>query len=312
MRLCSDRKSFGVTARFRSSLFLAVAASVVLGASSTAIVGQGAPQGPPPAGRGGPPPQGRGGGGLSAGAADQHVVDGAAADRARKLYASECVQCHGPQARGTADGPNLVRSVIVLKDRYGNEIGPYLKKGHKTQSGGSSATFSDEQIQELSHFLHQRVTDTLRGSPIFEVQNVLTGDPKAGEAYFTGAGKCATCHQPSGDLAGIGRRYQPPALQQRFLFPGGGRGGRGRGAAPSKPTTVAVTTASGTSVSGTLVRMDDFTVALRDGSGNYQSFTRTPDLKVVKTNPYQAHIDLLDVITDKNMHDVVAYLETLK
>ena len=33
--------------------------------------------------------------------------------------------------------------------------------------------------------MHQRVYDTLRGSPIFEVQNVLTGDPKAGEAYST-------------------------------------------------------------------------------------------------------------------------------
>jgi cytochrome c oxidase cbb3-type subunit III len=163
------------------------------------------------------------------------------------------------------------------------------------------------------------VNDTLRGSPIFQVQNVLTGDAKAGAAFFNGEGKCSGCHSPTGNLAGIGSRLQPVDIQQRFLFPGSGRGGRGRGPGappPATPSATAVTVTltppSGPALSGTLLHMDDFTVSLRDASGQIRTLSRTPDLKVVKTNPLAAHRALLDTITDKNMHDVVAYLETLK
>ena len=279
-----------------------------------------APQGPPPAGGGrqGPPP-GRGGGGMLAGAgpSDKPVVDPAAADRGRKTWAGECINCHGTQARGTDNGPNLVRSVVVLRDRYGSQLGPYLK-GHKLQSGASGAILTADQIQELAHFLRQRVNDGLRGSPIFQAQNVLTGDPKAGAAYFNGEGRCATCHSPTGNLAGIGTRLEPIDIQQRFLFPSagrGGRGGRGRGAAPPATTNavrVTVTPPNGQPVSGVLVQMDDFFVSLRTEDGTPRTFRRVAGMKIDRRDPFAYHIELLDRITDKNMHDVVAYLETLK
>ena len=159
-----------------------VVAAVAYGAAQT-------PQPPPPGGgRQGAPPPGRGGGGMLAGAgpSDKPVVDAAAADRGRRTWAAECINCHGTQARGNDNGPNLVRSVIVLHDRYGSQIGPFLAKGHKLQSGASGATLSEAQVQELAHFLRQRVNDGLRGSPLFQPQNVLTGDPKAGEALLQG------------------------------------------------------------------------------------------------------------------------------
>jgi mono/diheme cytochrome c family protein len=251
---------------------------------------------------------------MGAGPSDLPAVDPAAADRGRKTYANECVNCHGTQARGTDNGANLVRSELVLHDRFGSELGPFLKKGHKTQSGTPSANLTMEQVVDLSHFLRQRVNDTLRGSPIFEPQNVLTGDPKAGEVYFNGEGKCDSCHSPTGDLAGIGKRFDPVNLQQRFLFPQpAGRGGRGGGrGATGKVITITVTPPSGQPITGVPVVLDDFYVSLRDESGQYYSWKRTPELKVVKNNPFEAHIDLLERITDKNMHDVVAYLETLK
>ncbi len=277
----------------------------------------------PPAGRAaGPqapaaPAPARGGGMLAgAGPADKPPVDAAAADRGRTVYGAECVSCHGPQARGTRNGANLVRSVVVLRDRYGSTIGPLLKRGHKEMmSGRSSAELTDAQIVDLAHFLRQRVNDTLRGSPIFQIQNVLTGDPKAGAVFFNGEGRCASCHSPGGNLAGIGTRLEPVDIQQRFLFPGAGRGGRGRGAGVASPATavsVTVTPPSGPALTGTLVQMDDFTVTLRDASGALHTVTRTPAVKVVKTNPLAAHRALLDTITDKQMHDVVAYLETVK
>src|SRR3989454_3535581 len=239
------------------------------------------------------------------GAIDKHVVDPAAADRGKKTYAAECLSCHGSQARGTDKGPNLIRSVLVLHDRNGSDLGPFLKKGHR---GTASAGFTEAQIQDLAHFVHQRVYETLRSSPTFDVQNVLTGDREAGLKYFNGDGKCTTCHSATGDLAGIGSRYDAPTLQQRFVFPRG----RGRGMPAVKPVTVTVTPPSGAAVSGVLVTMDDFTVALRDANGEYHAWKRTPALQVVKNDPYAAHIELLEKMTDQNMHDVVAYLERLK
>ncbi len=256
-------------------------------------------------------------GGMGAGRNDTPVVDTAAADRGRRVYAAQCINCHGTQARGSDSGANLVRSVLVLHDRCGSELEPFLKKGHPLQSGTPGGSLTSEQITDLAHFIRQRVNDTLRGSPIFEAQNVLTGDAKAGQAYFNGPGGCTTCHSPTtAPLAGIGTRLTPINIQQRFLFPPGpGRGGRGA-PAPAGPSPVAVkvtvTPAGGPAVSGVLVQMDDFSVALRDDSGVYRSFRRTPSLKVEKTVPLAAHIALLETITDKQIHDVVAYLETLK
>jgi mono/diheme cytochrome c family protein len=292
----------------------------VLGLSATvSLVGAQAPQAPA-GGRGGQqpaPPAGGGrarGGVMGAGPADAPYVEGALADRGRTVWAAECINCHGTQARGTDNGPNLTRSLVVLKDRYGSELGPFLKRGHKMQSGATGSTLTDDQILNLAHFLRQRVNDSFRGSPLFQPQNVLTGDAKAGAAYFSGAGKCATCHTASTlSLAGIGGRYEPIDLQQRFLFPGGGRGGRGRGGPPpTSAVKVTVTPATGESVTGVLMQLDDFNVSLRDSSGVYHTFKRGPGVKVVKDDPLAAHHALLETITDKDMHDVVAYLETLK
>jgi mono/diheme cytochrome c family protein len=251
---------------------------------------------------------------MGAGPADAPFVEAALADRGRTVWAAECINCHGSQARGTDNGPNLTRSLVVLRDRYGSELGPFLKRGHKMQSGGSASTLTDDQIVNLAHFLRQRVNDSFRGSPIFQPQNVLTGDAKAGAAYFNGAGKCATCHTATSlSLAGIAGRYEPIDLQQRFLFPGGGRGGRGRGGPPpTSAVKVTVTPANGEAVTGVLLQMDDFNVSLRDSSGVYRTFKRAPGVKVVKDDPLAAHHALLETITDKDVHDVVAYLETLK
>jgi cytochrome c553 len=237
-------------------------------------------------------------------------VDSAAADRGRHVWAVECITCHGAQARGTDNGPNLIRSMVVLRDRFGSQLGPFLKKGHPLQSGAPASSLSDTQIVDLTHFLRQRINDTLRGSVVFIPQEVVTGDAKAGEAYFSGAGTCATCHSPTGDLRGIAARVPSPVdLQQRMLFPTG----RGRGAGPNpNAITVTLTPAAGPVQSGVLVAMDDFYVTYRDASGTPRVVKRSADLKVTKKDPLQPHHELLRHITDTNIHDLVAYLVTLK
>src|SRR6185436_15390758 len=150
----------------------------------------------------------------------------------------------------------------------------------------------------FAHFLRARLNDTLRGSPLFRPGNILVGDAKAGEAYFTGAGGCTQCHSATGNLAGVASRIGDPVnLQQRFLFPANAFGGR-RGGAPQpagRPVVrVTVTPPSGPAVTGDLVTMDDFYVTLRGEDGQPRTFRRTRDLRVAKTDPYAAHIALLD------------------
>src|ERR1700692_1578320 len=185
-------------------------------------------------------------------------VDPAASDRGKRVYTQFCINCHGALAKGTEQGPDLIRSPLVLRDRLGDQIGPALKKlpNHK-------ADLTKAQVSDLTHFFKDQIEATAKNRNPERPPNVLTGNAEAGRAYFSGAGKCNTCHSPSGDLAGIGRKYNPLDLQQRFLFP------RRR-----KPLQVTVTPSGGQPVTGALERIDDFSVALRDASGLYQAFSR--------------------------------------
>jgi mono/diheme cytochrome c family protein len=270
--------------------------------------------------------------GDSVGPYNKQIVDPAAADRGKHVYVQECVDCHGPTARGidnngpaANNGPNLIRSLVVLHDRFGSELGPFLKKGHTLQSKKPASSLTEEQIVDLSHFLKQRVDDSLKRQPMGDNINIITGDTAAGKAYFEGAGKCSTCHAVTAGgkntLFNISAKYPEPVnLQQSMLFPGPGRGGRGgRGgpaAAPAGPNpaavTLTVTPPGGQAVTGEIVLYDDFDVQIRDAQGQIHRWTRTPALKIVKNDPLVAHHEILDTITDKNIHDLVVYLETLK
>lgn len=228
-------------------------------------------------------------------------VNSSSAAGGKQIYLQFCINCHGPLAKGTEQGPDLIRSVVVVHDRAGTELGPALRKleNHKPN-------LTRDQLTDLSEFLKQRVEETVKNRNATKPPNVLTGNARTGRAYF--AAKCSACHSPIGDLAGIARRYDPVTLQQRFLFPRSG----GRSAPPLKRAQVTVTVASNPPVSGTLDRIDDFTVSLRDSSGEYRSFRRGFDVNVEIDDPYATHNRMLDEYTDTNIHDVVAYLETLE
>ena len=231
---------------------------------------------------------------------ERQRIDNAAAARGRALYAKHCINCHGSTAKGTERGPDLIRSIVVLRDRLGNGIGPALKP-----SANHQATLTAPEIVDLSHFLHQRVEAIASNRNARGPLPVLTGDPEAGRAYFNGAGRCSTCHSPTGDLAGVAARIPDPAnLQQRFLFPALRRGG--------KQVEVTVTVSGQAPVAGALVRVDDFSVSLREASGEYRAFTRGPGVTVSVQDPLAAHYELLDRYTDADMHNITTYLATLR
>ena len=227
-----------------------------------------------------------------------------AVERGQKQFVVQCASCHGANARGDDNGPDLVRSEIVLDDEQASLIGPLVRQG-RPGDGMPAFDLSDSQIQDLAAFLRERTQAAINRN-VYPLQNLLTGDAKAGQAFFNGAGGCGSCHSPAGDLAGLATRFQPAQLQTRFLYPRIGRGGT-----PGKPTTATVTPSSGPAISGTLEFVDDFTVGIRDAEGYYHSFARSA-VKLEIRDPLAAHAQLLGKYTDKNFHDVLAYLVTLK
>lgn len=231
-------------------------------------------------------------------AADSPSVDAAAADRGKGIYSSSCSFCHGSQATGSEQAPNLLRSQLVSQDHDGATLGPFLKQGRPTLGMPAFASLTPEQVKDISAFLHSRIQE-VRGKRLPET-SLLVGDPKAGEAYFNGAGKCSTCHSASGDLAHIGAKEQPLALTTSFLTPA------------AKPVKVTVVLPSGKSYAGKLEYLDEFTVSLSDDAGVFHTWPRDRTKSVDVVDPLAAHKAMLPVYTDKDIHDLLAYLVTLK
>jgi cytochrome c oxidase cbb3-type subunit III len=238
-------------------------------------------------------------------------ADPAVVERGRGLYSVNCAFCHGSDARGGEGGPNLIRSQMLLNDKNGEGITQVVQNG-RPGAGMPKFNFTTAQVSEIAAFIHTIPVggrDAARQTPI----DIVVGDAKAGKTFFDA--KCGSCHSATGDLKGIASKItDAKTLQQTWMMPNAGRGGRG-GAVPVNvpPTTVTVTLASGQKVEGKLSRIDDFLVTLTDAEGKLRSFPRKGDKPRVEVHdPMQPHLELLPVYTDKDIHDVTAYLVTLK
>jgi cytochrome c oxidase cbb3-type subunit 3 len=98
-------------------------------------------------------------------------------------------------------------------------------------------------------------------------------------------------------------------------MPRAGRGGFGRGPVSANPTTpyATVTLSSGEKIKGAPLRVTDFDVTLRMDDGSTKTWARSHGVpKVEITDPLQAHIDIMTSLSDTNMHNLAAYLSTLK
>ena len=253
----------------------------------------------------------------SVGAAAQSPrADPAAVDRGRPLFGSECGFCHGSNARGGSNGPDLTRSIVVQEDENGHQLGEFVRAG-RPDRGMPKFELSDAQVADIAAFLHGEIRAAADRNA-YKILDILVGDPKAGAAFFAGAGRCVQCHKADGDLKGIGGRYDPATLQARMLVP---RGVRPAGSGPPLPAyrdpnavKATITLPDGRSVTGAVVRVTDFeaSIYVRE-TGAIQSFLRDGDQpRVVVTDPLQAHIDLLLKWTDADMHNATAYLASLK
>jgi len=223
-----------------------------------------------------------------------------AIERGHKQFEQACGFCHGPDATG-ARGPDLVRSPIVAHDVKGDQIGEIIRHG-RPDKGMPPMLLPDQQVTEIADYLHARAAEAVKSAHVpkeYPVEKLLTGSAEAGKTYFNGAGGCKNCHSPSGDLATVARKYSPIDLQAKMLYPGG------------EHSIAVVTLPTGEQIKGPLRHIDEFEITLSDGSGWYRSFPRDR-VKVEVQDPLAAHRDLLPKFTQKDIHNLFAYLESLK
>ena len=233
-----------------------------------------------------------------------HNVDAAGVARGHAEFKSSCGFCHGDDATG-ARAPDLVRSPLVAHDVKGSLLVPMIRNGRPDKGMPSFSNMRDDQLADIIAFLHNQATLALhsRSAPgNYPVAKLLTGNAEAGKAYFNGAGGCSKCHSVTGDLAGISQKLPPLELQQEMVYPSG----------PDGPKqTATVTLKDGTTYQGTVIRHDEFTISLMCQDGWYRSWPAN-ELQIAIHDPLEAHRELVTRYTDSDMHNLFAYLETLK
>ena len=222
-------------------------------------------------------------------------------------FRQDCSFCHGRDATGGESGPDLTRSKLVAADVNGDKIGPVIRTG-RPDKGMPPFDRSDEQIASLIAFIHTQQANSLKsgtgrssagGRKGVDPSDLQTGNAEAGKTFFNGPGGCSACHSPTGDLAGVASRYKGLELEEQMLYPRGAK------------SKVTVTPQSGEPITGILGYLDEFTVGLIDASGTYRSW-RTRDVQYKLDAPAEAHAALFPKYTDDDVHNLMAYLQTLR
>jgi len=240
---------------------------------------------------------------LSSGVFAQNPAaqNAALVERGQSLFQRDCAFCHGRDAAGGETGPDLTRSKLVGDDAEGSMIAPVVRSG-RADKGMPPFNVSNEEMSSLVAFLHSQRTKMetqVGGRRGVDVADLQTGDAEAGKRYFNGSGTCSSCHSPAGDLAGIASRFRGLELEQRMLYPENAR------------SKITVKLPDGQTVAGMLAYRDEFTVALRDAAGKYHSWS-ADGVKYTIDAPAEAHVDLFGKYTDADIHNLMAYLQTLR
>jgi len=225
-----------------------------------------------------------------------------AAERGKKVFTQACAFCHGADATG-ARGPDLVRSPLVAHDVKGDLIGEVVRNG-RPDKGMPPMPSTPDQISDIAAYLHARAKEAIESSGVpgsYPVEKLLTGNAEKGKTFFEGAGGCKNCHSPTGDFAGISRKYSAIELEAHMLYP------------DDKPVQATITLPSGEQISGVISHLDDFVVSIRvgDKSGWYRSFRRN-SVKLELHDPLAAHRELLPKLTQDDLHNLFAYIYSLK
>jgi mono/diheme cytochrome c family protein len=231
--------------------------------------------------------------------------DAAAVQRGKAIFTVNCSFCHGANASGGNTGPSLVQSTIVLRDRgSGEALGNVVRAGRQGK-GMPSFALNDAQISDIAAFLFSRY-QSVTNRTTYRLGNLLTGDARAGEAYFKL--NCTGCHPRDKDLAHVASKWDPPTLQRKFLYPADALD-----SSDSVAASATLTLPSGEILRGKLMFQDDFRVILLvNGRNRVIDFDDGSDYHLAVENPLAGHEALLPRYSDADMHNILAYLETMR
>jgi cytochrome c oxidase cbb3-type subunit 3 len=231
---------------------------------------------------------------------------GAAPDKAKAalgapIFQKSCAFCHGPQARG-AEGPNLIVSDVVLGDDHGEHLAPFLKVGRPEKGMPAFTSMTDDELIDIAEFLHQQVEDVAnRGN--YQIQNILVGDADKGKSYV--AANCMSCHNEAA-FEHIATRFRTAdQLQRGWVWPN-------RPADNSLAITATVKSHDDTTVTGRVTQISDFRITLIDSAGKTHVIDRGDGVDVQMKDPLAAHQAMIQTLKNFDMHNVTAYLESLK
>lgn len=226
------------------------------------------------------------------------------AQQGKAKFLQSCAMCHGAEAMGGI-GPNLIQSSLTRHDENGNLIASVIQEGRMDKGMPAFPTMSSADITDIVSFIHASIDNAGRTSSQglgggYALKQLLTGNSEGGKRYFYGAGGCIRCHSPTGDLAGIANKYSPFDLEVRFLYP------------RHDNATATVMFPSGEKFQGKLLHLDAFYVAIQNQDDGWYRSWPLREVRVEVNDPLAGHLELLGKYTDKDIHDVFAYLETLK
>jgi cytochrome c oxidase cbb3-type subunit 3 len=228
--------------------------------------------------------------------------DAAAVARGRTAFKSSCGFCHGDDATGNR-APDLIRAPDTSRDVNGNLLRPIIRNGRTDKGMPAFSTLPDTTVNDIIVFLHSQAYTALHSARVpndYPVAKLLTGNAAEGKEYFNGPGGCSGCHSPTGDLAKVASRYKPVDLQQIFVYP-----------AASRRRTATVTLPDGTKIEGAVKHADEFTVAIIGPDGWYHAWP-LDQVQVEIHDSLSAHRALVEKYSDRDIHNLFAYLETLK
>lgn len=217
------------------------------------------------------------------------------------VFLQQCGFCHGRDAGGGEDGPDLTRSKLVAADVAGDKIAPVIREG-RPEKGMPRFSLPEAEVAAVVAFIHDQKTKAealVGGRRGVDVADLQTGSVEAGKIYFNGAGKCASCHSPTGDLAGVAKRFEGLKLEERMLYPKGAK------------AKITVTLTSGETITGELAYQDEFTVGLRDAAHHFRSWP-VKNVKFSIDAPAEAHAEMLAKYSDDDIHNLMAYIQTLR
>jgi mono/diheme cytochrome c family protein len=185
----------------------------------------------------------------------------------------------------------------VLADDHGEHLLPFLKKGVPEKGMPGFASMTDQELTEVSEYLHVQVEDVAnRGA--YQVLNILVGDAAKGKTYVDA--HCMSCHKADAFEHYASKFRSPDQLQRNWIWP-----------VRDAKVTARVKSAKGM-VAGTVTQVDDFRITLVDASGKAVTIDRKAGVDVRINDPLAPHQEFLMTLGNEEMHNVTAYLETLK